>query len=169
MKVLVIWYSRSGNTTKVAREIMRALEEQSDEVHVEKQELKEVGVKREVAVGWLKSGRDATLKRKVSIRPVLFDVSSFDLVVIGTPVWAMNMTPAVRVFCEEHGPSCPRVAFFCTMSGKGDERVYREMTQGCRKQPIATLSVADRVATDRDTHQLAAKVEAFARTCVGGG
>lgn len=168
MKVLIIWYSRSGNTTKAAREIGRALEDQG-EVTIETQELKEVGTKRDGIIGWLKSGRDAMRKRPVDTRPVLFDVADFDLVLIGTPVWAFTVTPAVRKFCEEHGPNCKRVAFFCTMSGKGHERTFRDMADACGKQPIATAALVDTDVTDRDLHKLTKMAEGFARECVGAG
>lgn len=167
MKVLTVWYSRSGNTTKAARAIMRALEDQG-EVTVENQELKEVGTQREGVLGWLKSGRDAMKRRDVQMRPVLFNVADFDLVVIGTPVWAFTMTPAVRKFCAEHGPQCSRVAFFCTMGGKGDERTFREMAQVCGKEPVATLALVDTDVNDRDQSKLTQMAESFARKCVGG-
>ncbi len=167
MKVLVVWYSRSGNTTKAAREIIRALEDQG-EVTVESQELKEIETKRDGVLGWLKSGRDAMRKREADIRPVLFDVSEFDLVVIGTPVWAFTVTPAVRKFCREHGPRCARVAFFCTMGGKGHERTFREMAELCGKQPVGTLALVDTDVNDRDQHKLTRLAEGFARQCVRG-
>ena len=150
MKALVVYYSRSGHTRKAAEAIRDALAAAGHEVQVE--ELME-RKSRAGVMGWLTGGRDATRRRKSEIEPVQADVPAHDLVIIGTPVWAFTMTPAVRTFCAQHGSDARAVAFFCTMGGSGDARAFREMEEECGRAPLATLALIDR--------QVQAETEAF--------
>ena len=85
MKALVVYYSRSGVTRKVAQALAAALGAEIEEIVDTKD--------RSGAGGWLKAGADASLKRLTAIQPMTKDPAGYDLVVIGTPVWGWTMTP----------------------------------------------------------------------------
>ncbi|MCD6359259.1 MAG: NAD(P)H-dependent oxidoreductase [Armatimonadetes bacterium] len=164
VKVLLVWYSRSGNTTKAMQTLAEHLRGEGAEVSLE--QLEEVGTNRRGVTGWLRAGRDATLKREVEIAPVEADVSSFDLVVLGTPVWASTMAPAVRTFCSAHGHEIERVAFLCTFGGGGDVSTFRNMAATCGGEPVATLALIDKRIRKDDEDGFLRPVAAFARECV---
>jgi flavodoxin len=133
MKTLVVFYSRTGNTKKVAGKIWEFLQADFEEIFDTK--------KRAGALGYLLAGQDATLKRLTKIKEIKNDPSSYDLVIIGTPGWAFNMSAPIRTYISQNKEKFEEVAFFCTLGDKGGKRSFKEMEKLCKKKPIATLGV----------------------------
>jgi len=131
-KILVAYYSRTGNTKKLGLEITKKLKADSEEI----KDLKE---RNRVIIGWLVSGKDATMKKKTKIK-FEKNPSKYDLVIIGTPVWAWTITPAIRTYLSEN--KFKKVAFFCTNGGQKG-KTFEEMEK-LSKKPIATLTLLDR-------------------------
>jgi len=119
MKILVAYYSRTGTTRTVGEAIAKELDADCDEIVDLK---KRAGLR---PIRFLIAGRDAMSKKLTSIR---FERSAddYDLIVIGTPVWAGKMTPAVRTYLGIQRLDGKRVAFFCT-DGGGHKKVFEEM------------------------------------------
>ena len=88
MKALTVFYSRTGTTREVAESISQTLSCDVEEIVDTK--------KRGGPLGLLFSGRDASQKKLTVVRPPQKDPSLYDIVVIGTPVWAGNMSPALE-------------------------------------------------------------------------
>jgi len=156
MKALVVYYSRTGNTKKVAWAIAEALKGKAEVTVEELVDTKS----RQGILGWFRAGGDASLKRAVPIRPVQAHVAGFDLVVVGTPVWAFTMASAVRSFLVEHGANMQRSAFFCTMGGSGAKGAFAAMEQVSGKVPVATLVITEKQLRDEKT--LSEKAKTFA-------
>ncbi len=165
MKVLIAFYSRSG-VTRSAAELLSA-ELRSRDVEAEVEEI--IDTKdRSGITGWLGGGKDATLKRATEIQPVKADLAAFDLVAIGTPVWAWTAAPAAREFARQHGASCKKVAFFCTMGGSGDKGTFKALTELCAKNPATTLALIDRAVKEKDEEKYLAPIRAFADRIAAG-
>ena len=161
MRILVVFFSRSGVTERAAAALRDVLEA-SDGVQVRVEPLRET-TSRKGVLGWLRSGRDAMLKRTSDAGPVECAMSDFDLLVVGTPVWAWDASPAVRTFLEQSPTELPRhVAFFCTMGGTGATRTFRTLGQLAGREPIATLSLVDRHVKRDDAARFREPVKAFA-------
>lgn len=160
MKTLVVYYSKSGNTRRVAEEIAKAL-------GAETEELLEVGVKRTGILGFLHAGRDGMRQRASSIEPAKKRVSDYDLVFVGSPVWGWNLVPAVRAYLGAADLTGKPVAFFCTSGGSGEKKTFesmRELCQGARSLgelavPQAELKSPDALAerVSRWAKEMAAK------------
>lgn len=144
MKALVVYYSRTGNTKALARQIAVAL---GAEAEIE--EITDRANRRGI-LGYLRSGREAWFRRRAELVPSDVDPSAFDLVVIGTPVWNASLSSPVRTFLEDHMKALRSVAFFCTMGGRGSNRVFRQMEAACRKPPLATLARTERQLASSD-------------------
>jgi len=134
MKSLVVYYSRTGVTRKVAAEIAGALGSDIEEIVDQKD--------RRGIWGWFMAGRDATLKKLVNIDPNKRDPSNYDLVVIGTPVWAWTMTPAIRAYIAANSAHFKKVAFFLTMGGACG-KTFKTMEDLCGKKPLAVLDLKE--------------------------
>jgi len=160
MNTLVIHYSRTGTTSKAAEAIADALRDAGCD-NVESEEIVETRSRKGV-LGYLGAGRDATLKRTAVIEPIQADVGSFDIVAIGTPVWAFTCATPVRAFCDQHGKEARQVAFFCTMGGSGDKGAFRDMESLCGKAPVATLALTERHVKQNDQEKFLDKVKGFA-------
>lgn len=161
MKALIVFYSRTGVTRAAAQRLAEELRSAGAEAAVE--EILDTKDRRGIA-GWFGGGKDATLKRATTIEPVKADVGSFDVVVVGTPVWAWTATPAARAFLTQHGAACRAVAFFCTMGGSGDKGAFSAMKDLCGKAPVATLALLDRKVKGGDDDKYLAPVREFARS-----
>jgi flavodoxin len=132
MKSLVVYYSRSGNTRKVAEKIAKTIGADSDEII----ELKD----RSGIRGWLGGCKDTFFRKPTAIKNNI-NPEKYDLVVIGTPIWVGTMTPAVKVYLKKYFLK-KKVAFFCT-AGDKQKSAFREM-QELSKKPLVTLDLRDK-------------------------
>ncbi|KPL19040.1 MAG: hypothetical protein AMJ92_04895 [candidate division Zixibacteria bacterium SM23_81] len=119
MKALVVYYSRTGNTKQVAEMIAGELKADLEEL-VDKKD-------RRGLLGYLRSGRDAVRDKTTELKPLQRQSSDYDLIFVGTPVWASRPAPAVRAFLESQDLSGKRVALFCTMASRGEEATFSTM------------------------------------------
>lgn len=150
MKTLVVFYSRTGTTKKVALEISNKLGAEIEEI---RDTVNRSGVK-----GYLVSGRDAMKKRLTTLELTTKNPADFDLVIIGTPIWGWNMSVPVRTYITEKKGDFKKVAFFCTMGGTGDDKAFAEMEQIIGQKPVATLALLTRDVAKND---FAEKLEKF--------
>lgn len=135
-KKLVVFYTRSGVTRKVADEIKKLLSCDIEEI--------EDQVDRKGVIGFIKSGAAARKGRSTPIAPPKNDASDYDTVIIGTPVWAGRVSCAVRAYIEANREKFKNVAFFATMGGSGDSGAFADMEALCKKSPVAKLTVLSR-------------------------
>jgi len=136
MKTLVVYYSRTGCTKEVGDAIAKILEA---DIEVLKDTKNRNGI-----IGWLRAGRDASMKKPAEIEKTKKDPSKYDIVIIGTPVWAGNMTPAVRTYLTQNGDKLKEVAFFCTMGGNDPRKVFESMSELCDENPAEVLMVREK-------------------------
>lgn len=132
MKTLVIYYSRTGYTKKVAETIADLLDCHKEEL-VDTQD-------RSGPIGFVRSGRQALRKDMTVLKDIKKEVSSYDLVIIGTPVWVLTMSTPVRTFLHDNYDQIKNVAFFCTYGGMGANRTFADMEELC-KSPVTVLAV----------------------------
>ena len=122
VKYLVVYYSRTGNTKNLAHQIAEAFDSDIDEI-LDTRKRKGVG-------GWLSAGRDATGKRDTDIT-VEKNPLDYDVIIIGTPIWASNLTPAIRKYLKTFDLQGKKVAFFATSAGDGQSEVFAQMRALC--------------------------------------
>jgi flavodoxin len=109
MKCLVVYYSRTGKTRFVAETIASQLGADLEEIVDQK--------KRGSSLGWIMAGKDAARKSLTEISPATKPPQDYDLIVIGTPIWAWSPTPAVRTYIKQNSLSGKKVALFYTSDG----------------------------------------------------
>jgi len=134
-RALVVYFSRTGYTRRIAEEIARSLA--CDICPIEE------GKPRHGLLGYLRSGYEAVKRKQPTIAPLARDPGQYDLVIIGTPVWGWNLSSPVRAFAQRYRGRLPRVAFFCTMGGAGAEKAFGELEQAVGVAPLATLGLTD--------------------------
>lgn len=150
-RILVVYYSRTGYTRTLAGELAAVLKADVDRL--------DDGRDRCGVWGYLRCAREALKKRTIKLLPPGYDPSSYDVVVLGTPVWAGNLSSPLRSYVVAHKAQLKQVAFFCTQGGSGAEKVFRDLTELCGKAPLATLAVNDR---ELNSHAYARQLERFA-------
>ena len=121
------------------------------------EELKDT-VDRSGTGGYFLSGRDAATRRLTKLAPAKFNPADFDLVIVGTPIWAWNLSAPVRTYLTEQKNNFKKVVFFCTMGGSGDERAAQEAEQIIGQKFSAHLALTTREVVK---NEFAEKVDKF--------
>ena len=149
-RILVVWYSRGGTSSKVAMQLAKSLGADLDPI--------EESGSRAGFGGYVRSALEALAKGLPAIRTKR-DPKAYDLVVVGTPVWVGTMSSPVRSYLYTHRRELPDLAFFAVMGGRGGEDTVAEMrlASGASRAPTCVL-------TQRDVEQgrHIAQCEAFA-------
>lgn len=92
MKKAIVFYSRTGFTKTVCRMLARELSADSYEIIDEKL--------RKGILGFPFCIFDALRKKKTKIQINNFNINNYDWVLVASPTWADNLTPAIRTFIE---------------------------------------------------------------------
>ena len=95
MKTLVTYYSFSGNTDRVANIFFDVLKARGEVV------LQRLKPKDEIMTFGAQARAAFTKKRSQLEDGVDFDASSYDMVVLGSPVWAFAPVPAMNSFLDK--------------------------------------------------------------------
>jgi len=111
MGVLIVYYSLTGNSKKVAETLVKILA-------CNLVEIKDTSSRKGI-IGFLKSGYEALTKKVVPIDEINIDFSSFDHVIVVCPIWAGNLPSPVRSFLKKYLSSIRKISFvFTHASGK---------------------------------------------------
>ena len=111
MKTAVIYYSYEGNSALVADIIKAALN--ADVFEIKTQDTK----KRDGFAKYAWGGSQVVMHKKPKLRPLSVDLDSYDLIILGTPVWAWSPSPAIVSFITERKISGKKLALFCCHGG----------------------------------------------------
>jgi hypothetical protein len=79
--------------------------------------------------------------RPVRLNAACRDAAAYELVVIGTPVWAGTVSAPVRAWLALNRRKLPYVAFFCTENARGETTAFRNMSTLAGKQPVARSAI----------------------------
>jgi len=110
LKSLVVYYTRGGNTRFVAETIAAEIGADIEEVI----DLK----KRSGILGYLSGGRDAWQGKETKISPTIKSSAGYDLIVVGSPIWAGRPAPAITTYLKKNDLSDKKVAVFFSQGGK---------------------------------------------------
>lgn len=97
-------------------------------------------LRRPRVLGWLRSDRDAGLKKFTIIRKIKKHPSMYDVVVIGTSVWNDTMSTSIRTYISQYREHFKKVAFFRTQDGS-ENAAIKGMEILCGKKPAASLKL----------------------------
>lgn len=114
-KILVVFYSRSGKTKTIAEKI-------AQQVNGDPEELIDLKNRKGI-LGWLKAGRDAVKGYLTELQEPKYNPKHYSVVVVGTPVWAGKMTPALATYLTKYKEELPDVALFTTAGGATSESI----------------------------------------------
>jgi flavodoxin len=153
-QVLVVYYSRTGNTRMVAEQIA----ERFDGDILELKDTK----KRTGPFGFTSAGKDALAKNTTVLEPLDIDPDPYAVILIGTPSWFGNITPAVRTFVEEYDLKGKTVGVFATTHLTGVEKTVEQLSSlvaGDQADVVGELPLREKEFEDETV--LRKKIEAF--------
>ena len=120
-KMLVLYYSQTGNTKAVAEEIANKLGADIEEI---------------VMVNPYDNDFQATIERCMQereqeilpeIQPVKADVANYDVIFIGYPVWFGTYAPPVITFLNDADLNGKKIVPFCTFGSGGLESSVKDL------------------------------------------
>ena len=136
MKALVTYYSRTGTTDKLAKDIAARLACDIDPIVST--------VKWEGVTRWMACGRAGMKKELTELEPPKLDPAQYDLVIVGTPIWAGFTSAPTRTYLHENKGKFKRVAFFLTSGGDEHAKAFDDMEAVAGQKPVAKLAVKAR-------------------------
>ncbi|KVD18062.1 flavodoxin [Burkholderia ubonensis] len=137
-KILVVFYSRTGTTRRAGAALATML-------HADVEEIVETR-SRIGPFGFLRSLVEAINRKPAEIAASKQDPSAYDLVVIGTPVWAGSVSSPVLAYLDANRQRLPRVAFFCSFAQRGADSALAQMRMLAPRPPLAECRVTAREA-----------------------
>lgn len=129
-KILVTYFSHSGNTREIANQIHSIAG--GDIFEIQNVELypKDYDAVVKQAKQELDSGYKPELKTKIE------NIKSYDLVFIGYPNWWGTFPAPVKTFLSEYDLSGKTIAPFCTHGGGGLGRSVTDISKLCPKSTL---------------------------------
>lgn len=129
MKPLIVFYSYSGNTRKIAEQIAR-------ETGGDLAELKTTEAYPDDYDAVVEQGQDEVNRGYMPLlEPLDVNVKDYDIVVLGSPVWWYTFAPAVKTFLHECNLSGKTVYPFAT-NGGWVGHTFKDVAKEC---PAATV------------------------------
>jgi flavodoxin len=151
MKTLVAYYSRTGNTKKVGKALAEKINADIEAIESNTKDK-----------GMANLAMQAFMRIHAKISATTKDAASYDLVVIGSPVWAGKMSSPIRTYLAKNKNKFTSVAFFCTHGNpdsEGSVKMLESMESLSGKKAAAVLDVA---AGDVESGAYVEKVTRFA-------
>lgn len=111
MKSLVIYYSYEGSTQIVAEAIARQLVADLQRVNI----VKEMTSKGLGKYFW--GGQQVVMKQKPKLHPIDVNFDEYDMIFVGSPVWAWTYAPAIRTLLSDGLIKNKDIYFFCAHEG----------------------------------------------------
>ena len=117
MKNLVVYYSKTGNTETVAKEIAKVVDG----------DIKKIELKRRISFFW--AGFSAAIGKEGKIKPIDFDLEDYDNIFIGSPVWAGKTSTPLNAFLSRSDFTGKNVYIFVTQTyDKAHDLVYNSIS-----------------------------------------
>lgn len=128
-KILIAYYSHSGNTRTVAEKIKE----------ITGGDLFEIKTSHEYPKNYTDIINQARQEKEDNFEPELtenIDISAYDTIFIGSPVWWYTFASPVRTFLSENDFSGKTVMPFCTHGGGGVSDTYSDIKKLCSNADI---------------------------------
>ena len=129
-KMLVLYYSQTSNTKTVAQEIATRLGADIEEVVP----VKPYDGDFQATIGRCNQEREQGITPE--IKPLAADISKYDVVFIGYPVWFGTYAPPIASLLDKVDLSGKKVVPFCTFGSGGLDSSVKDLA---KKQPKADI------------------------------
>jgi flavodoxin len=150
-KTLVVFYSLTGNTRRVAQDLAAALKADAEELSDKKD--------RSGVLGHIAAGKDAFSGNPADIGQPKYDPARYDMVILGTPIWSGNMTPALRTYITRNKAALGKIAVFTTSHGTKPDGAVKKIEELAGKKAAASAGFFAQDLKDKARYE--EKLKAF--------
>ena len=136
LRILLVFFSWTGNTKVVAKEIMKniSINNMVDTSEIQPKKLRAYPT-------WLILS--LLPGSKVKIRPTIHDLSCYDLIILGSPKWALSSPPINEYLNSLKRCKGRMCAVFITFGGFDEKRYLLQLENSLKKKK---LRIIDRIA-----------------------
>jgi flavodoxin len=151
MKSLVIYYSFEGNTRFIAEAVAREIKSDVLELKVKND------IKTKSFLKFLWGGKQVLQKKTPELLPLDKNPEDYEIIFIGTPVWAFTFAPALRTFLKDVKLKNKKIALFCTHEGSA-AKTFDEMKKELGNNDIISENDFADVLKNPQRNSLDAKI-----------
>jgi len=138
MKKLIVYYSLEGNTELVAGKIQKNLE--ADVIRlIPKKEYPKGGFKK-----YFWGGKSATFGDEPKLEEYSFVADDYDVIIIGTPIWAGTFAPPIKTFLADNIISGKDIYLFACSGGGPVDKCFDKIKNILKdNQIVDTINFVD--------------------------
>jgi multimeric flavodoxin WrbA len=144
-KPLVVYYSRSGTTRTVAKELARNLSCDTEEI---------VSRKNRFFWGTLTCIHDQLFDRDDDIEPIKKGLSTYNQFIIASPVWVHRISSPMRTFLKYSGLRGKAVSLVLTNNGNYDDEDQNKIIKSVESYGIHVNGCYDVCTNEKSKHEL---------------
>ncbi|MGZ3252886.1 MAG: flavodoxin family protein [Burkholderiaceae bacterium] len=152
---LVVYYSRTGMTRKMAEAIALQYGCDIEAIHEDNP--------RTGMFNYLRSGYEALTRKVPDINRTVRNPADYSLTILGTPVWGSHMSSPMRSYITRNKDRFNQVAAFCTMGGSGGDKALDDIGALCGKKLVGRMKLTDK---EIDSNQAPVRVAEFGNSFV---
>ena len=141
MKSLVVYYSRSSITKKLAEDIASKLDCDIEEIKSK--------VDYNGKLGYARGIKDGASGKIVEIESQKYDPQDYDVVYIGSPIWASKAANPAISYLNQNKGKFNNVKFFLTAAASGFDSGFKQMEEKSMK-PLKTLALTTKEVKSKD-------------------
>jgi hypothetical protein len=134
-RILIVYFSLGGNTERVATNLAARLGADVEKIQEQ--------TPRRGLFGYLRAALDSLRERPALIGNIGRRAADYDLTIVGTPIWAGKITPAVRTYLATIRGTAKRVAFFITSGSTDIARVLPALEGLVASEAIASVGFTE--------------------------
>ena len=145
MKTLIVFYSLEGNTELIAQTLAKRL--QADVLKLETERpFPTEGFKK-----FVHGGRSAVFKHRPKLKNKDVDLNQYDLILIGTPIWAGSFSSPIRSFIHKYNMTGKNIALFVCSAGGEVEKCYSRLKKSLQgNRFIGEIDFIDPLKKEKD-------------------
>ena len=145
LKTLLVYYSRSGTTRTVAKELARNLSCDTEEI---------VSRKNRFLWGTLTCIHDQLFDRDDDIEPIKKDLSTYNRLIIASPVWVHRISSPMRTFLKYSGLRGKAVCLVLTNNGNYDDEDQNKVIKSVESYGIHVYGCYDVCTNEKSKYEL---------------
>lgn len=133
MNSLVVFYSRTNITKKLAENISGELNCDIEEVIPK--------VNYNGKLGYARGIKDGASAKVVELEELKYDPGDYDVVYLGAPVWASKAANPLISYIKQNEGKFSNVKFFVTAGSTGFDSTFKQLEEAVSVKPLKTLAV----------------------------
>lgn len=159
MKTAIVFYSMNGNVRMAAEKAAAGIGADLIEL-VPKKAYPDKGMMK-----FMWGGAAVTFKAKPDLEPYSFNKDDYDMVILGSPVWAGTFAPPLRTFLDSNDLSGKKIAVIATSAGGNSDKCINNLKTAAKADSlVASLSLIDPLSSPSEEND--AKIKEFIDSCL---